>query len=179
MKKATWVWQRIKIGVVPLVIVGIPLFGLVSVWDFLRAWGLHLFHRSWIDVPFSVAIAGGVALLAGMLLLRPTVQKFFKELLPGVPIIGPILLRVMVPKEDLKLVEVQTYDGNWEYALCLHVWKEKGAIRYRVHTLGLGSGRLFSRVEEKNILLIPAAKQHEAWMIVLSMGLLSEDRKSV
>ncbi|MBU6142250.1 hypothetical protein KGO95_04040 [Patescibacteria group bacterium] len=174
-----WAWERIKIGVVPLVIVGIPVFGLVSIWGFFGRWGLHMFHRSWIDIPLSTAIVGLLALLDGMLLLRPTLQRFFKNLLPEIPIIGPILLRIMVPKDDLGLVEIQTFDGNWEYALCLHVWEDKDETWYRVHTLGVGSGRLFSRVRARNIRLIATSKQHEAWMIVLSMGLLSGDHKSV
>lgn len=173
-----WAWERIKIGVVPIAIIGLPVFALVSVWNFLGRWGLHLFHRPWIDVPISMTIVTVLALLDGMLLLRPTLQQFFKRLLPSLPIVGPILLRIMVPKDDLGLVEVQTYDGNWEYALCLHVWEDKKETWYRVHTLGVGSGRLFSRAHAKNIRLIPTSKQHEAWMIILSMGLLSADHKS-
>lgn len=172
-----WAWSRIKIGVVPLVILAIPVAGASYIWGVFVNMGLHLFKRQWVDVPFSIALVLTLCLLSGILLLRPKFQNFFKEVLPALPIIGPVLLRVLVPKEDLKLIEIQTYDGNWEFALCLHTWVEYGETWNRAHTLGFGSGKLFSRVSLKNILVIPEYKQRDAWMVVLSMGLLSGEHK--
>lgn len=172
-----WIWTRIKIGVVPLVILAIPIAGASYIWGVFVNMGLHLFKRQWVDVPFSIALVLTLCLLSGILLLRPKFQDFFKEVLPRIPIVGPILLRVLVPKDDLRLIEVQTYDGNWEYAISLHTWEEDGVIWYRVHTLGFGSGKLFSRVDKKNIRLIPDEKQRDAWVVVLSIGLLSGEHK--
>ena len=168
-----WIWTRIKIGVVPLVILAIPFVGASYIWGVFVNMGLHLFKRQWIDVPVSIVLVLALCLLSGILLLRPKFQDFFKEVLPAIPIVGPILLRILVPKDDLRLIEVQTYDGNWEYAISMHAWTEDGITWYRVHTLGFGSGKLFSRVAEKNILIIPDNKQHDAWVVVLSIGLLS------
>lgn len=172
-----WIWTRIKIGVVPLVILGIPVAGASYIWGIFVNMGLHLFKRQWVDVPFSIALVLTLCLLSGILLLRPKFQGFFKEVLPALPIVGPVLLRILVPKEDLKLVEIQTYDGNWEFALCLHKWTDGDTVWYRAHTLGFGSGKLFSKVAEKNISLIPDDKQRDAWVILLSMGLLSGEHK--
>lgn len=172
-----WIWIRIKIGVVPWVILGIPVLGAKYIWGIFNESGLHIFKLAWADVPLSIIVVLAIGLLSGILLLRPAFQDFFKKVLPAIPIIGPMLLRVLVPKEDLKLVEIQTYDGNWEYAISLHVWTEDGIVWYRVHTLGFGSGKLFSRVDSKNIRLIPDEKQRDAWVVVLSIGLLSGEHK--
>ncbi len=172
-----WAWLRIKIGAVPFVILGIPIAIGMYIWGKFNQWGIHPFKIQWADVPLSILGVSALFLLSGILLLRPKFQEIFKEILPNIPFIGPILLRMIVPKEDLKLVEVQTYGGNWEYAFCLHKWPEDGVTWYRVHTLGFGSGKLFSRVDEKNILSIPDYKQRDAWITVLSMGLLSGENK--
>lgn len=172
-----WAWIRIRIGVVPWVILGIPIVGVKYIWGVFDKSGLHYFKMTWADVPLSITLVLALGLLSGILLLRPAFQNFFKKVLPAIPIIGPVLLRALVPKDDLRLVEIQTYDGNWEYAISLHTWEEDGIIWYRVHTLGFGSGKLFSRVDAKNIRLIPDDKQRDAWVVVLSIGLLSGEHK--
>lgn len=178
LKKAwQWAWESIKIGVIPYIVLVIPLFISQKIWAFTMSFGFHFLGNYWIDVPLNIILASVALLCTGYLIRKPTFQDFVKNYLVLIPYVGPVLYVSLVPHGDIKLLEVMTYDDNWEYALKFHDWKENGVTWYRVHTLGFGSGKLFSRVNGKNIWLIPNEKQRDAWMILLSMGLLSGENK--
>lgn len=172
-----WVWATIKIGVIPYVILAVPVFVAQKIWSFTISLGFKFFNNYWIDVPINILIVMSALLFSGYLIRKPFFQNFVKNYLVLIPYVGPVLYASLVPHENIVLLEVQTYDGNWEYALCLHKWTENGLTWYRVHTLGFGSGKLYSRADAKNIWLIPDEKQHDAWVVLLSMGLLSGENK--
>ncbi len=176
MKKAwEWAWERMKIGAVPYAILVIPYMLICWIWGAMVKYGHVFFRNEWLDVPLNVIVISAVLILTGWLLLRPWFQSIVKRHLVRVPRIGTLLYISLVPKEDIELVEVQTYDGNWEYALLLRTWPDEGKRWHRVHTLGFGSGKLYSRAEEKNIRRIPPEKQRSAWVTIFSFGLLTEE----
>lgn len=173
-----WAWETIKIGVIPYVILAVPAFVLMKIWSFVMSLGYKFSGNYWLDVPLNVLTAASALLFSGYLIRKPFFQNFVKNWLVMFPYIGPVLYASLVPHEDIALVEVQTYDGSWEYALKFHDWIEDGSHWYRVHTLGFGSGKLYSRADARNIRMIPDDRQQDAWATLLSMGLLSGEKKS-
>lgn len=173
-----WAWETVKIGAIPFVVLSIPFFVATKVWSLIISLGFRFSGNYWLDVPLNILMVFGLLLLVGFLIRRPLFQNFVKDYLVLIPYVGPVLYTSLVPHEDIILIEVQTYDGNWEYALCLHIWPEDGIIWYRAHTLGFGSGKLYSRVDARNIRMIPGDRQRDAWATLLSMGLLSGEKKS-
>ena len=172
-----WIWATIKIGAIPYVILAVPVFVVQKIWSFTISLGFKFFGNYWLDVPLNILIVASALLFSGYLIRKPFFQNFVKNYLVLIPYIGPVLYASLVPHENIILLEVQTYDGNWEYALKFHDWQDYGLHWYRVHTLGFGSGKLYSRVNSKNIRLIPDDKQQDAWVVLLSMGLLSGEKK--
>ncbi|GEM_PF-6519281 len=172
-----WAWETVKIGVIPYVILAVPVFVIQKVWSFAISLGLKISGNYWLDVPLNLLIVVSALLFSGYLIRKPFFQNFVTDYLVLMPYVGPVLYASLVPHEDISLLEVQTYDGNWEYALKFHEWDEDGVHWYRVHTLGFGSGKLFSRADARNIRQIPDRRQRDAWATLLSMGLLSGEHK--
>ncbi len=172
-----WAWATIKIGAIPYIVLAVPVFVGQKIWAYTISMGFKLSGNYWLDVPLNILIVASALLLSGYLIRRPIFQNFVKDYLVLIPYVGPVLYATLVPHEDIVLLEVQTYDGSWEYGLKFHDWVEDGVRWYRVHTLGFGSGKLFSRVYFKNIRLIPDNRQRDAWATLLSMGLLSGEKK--
>jgi len=116
--------------------------------------------------------------LLGSLFKMAWFKNFGEKYFLKVPVIGGILF-VLIIDRKLELVEVRTAPGVnlesggcWEYAIITKdPWEEKGIWWYRVHTLGLTSNRLLSRVSE-DIVLPVNKSQKEALLTVISMGLL-------
>ena len=172
-----WIWQKVKFGIVPLFIICIPIFLAYKLWEIVVAWGLHITKNDLFDVPISIAILITISFLFGYLLDRPALQKFLKENCLEVPIVGGLLLVLLLPKEELQLVEIRTtwgptpQEGNWEYALVTtKPWNDGSVTWYRVHTLGW-TGKLFSRIGQSNVRQIDRSPR-EVWITVFSMGLL-------
>lgn len=175
-------WPRVKLGLIPLVIIAIPVFLGKEFWGLVDAWGVHLIGNDLADVPVNLVILLVGCYLLGLLLEFPKVKVFIQENSLKLPLIGGLVYAVLVPHEDVKLVEIKTFWGptpaeeNWEYALVTYgPWIDKEDYTwYRVHTLGW-AGRLFSRVGERNI-RETGLPDREVWMIVISMGLLNPPR---
>ncbi len=172
-----WAWGTVKIGAIPYVVLAIPVFVAIKIWLLAINLAYNFFDNYWLDVPLKILIVCLLLLMSGYMIRRPFFQNFVKNWLVLIPYIGPVLYASLVPHDDIVLLEVQTYDGDWEYGLKFHDWEEDGVHWHRVHTLGFGSGKLFSRVDSKNIRLIPESKQRDAWATLLSMGLLSGEKK--
>ncbi len=171
-------WSRIKLGAIPLIIIFIPIGLVFYLWGLVDAWGLHLTKNSFYDVPISFLILLVAVWLLGSLFTKAWFKDFGEKHFLKVPMIGGLLF-VLIIDRKLELVEVRTAPGTnlesggfWEYALVTKdSWMEDGNIWYRVHTLGLTSNRLSSRVS--NDIVRPLNRsQREALLTVVSMGLL-------
>lgn len=172
------VWATVKIGLIPLALIFIPMLMIDWLWAAVNAWGIHPFNNNLIDVPLNIILALFGSYLVGYLFKRPKFQEFAKNYFIKIPVLGGLLLHLIVPKCELRLVEIKTVPGftaaeeNWEYALVMQeAWLEDEIIWYCVHTIGW-AGKLFSRVGEGNVKIIPPEKQKEAWVTIISMGLL-------
>jgi len=172
------VWAKIKVGLIPLVVIVIPAFIVYKTWLVISNFGVHPFSNDLLDVPINISIILVIAYSIGCLFKRPNFQEFSKKHFVNIPIVGGILLHIIVPRCDLRLVELKTFsgpsnqEGDYEYALVMREsWKEDGKTWYCVHTLGW-AGRLFSRVSESNIRNIPDNQQKEAWVTIFSVGLI-------
>ena len=176
-----WAWETIKIGVIPYVVLAVPGFIIQKIWSYTISIGFKFFGNYWLDVPINILVGVSALLVSGYLIRTPFFQNFVKNWIVLIPYAGPVLYASLVPHDDIVLLEVQTYDGNWEYALKFADWEERSGDLdvhwYRVHTLGFGSGKLYSRADARNIRLIPEKRQRDAWATLLSMGLLSGENK--
>ena len=177
-------WPRVKLGLIPLVIICIPVFLGKESWRLVDSWGLHLVGNDLADVPINLAILFVGCYLLGLLLELPLVKDFIKDNSLKLPVIGGLIYAVLVPHGDVRLVEIKTLwgssdaaDENWEYALVTNgPWTdERGNSWHRVHTLGW-TGKLFSRVGKNNV-RETGLSDRDVWMIVLSMGLLNPPKK--
>ena len=171
------IWPDIKLGAVPFVVISALLFLTYEVWGVVNSWGLHLVGKKLFDVPISISILLALLFFLGRLVRQPTFNQFAKENFIKIPVIGGLLLLLFLPKHELRLIETKTVYGtmpaeeSWEYALVTKDLGEEGGVKwYRVHTLGW-TGKLFSRVGEKNVRLT-GKPDKDVWMTVLSMGLL-------
>jgi|SRR3989344_1050099 len=170
-------WSRIKLGIIPLLVVGLLIFLVYKVGEIINDWGLHLVGNPLFDVPINVVIVLFATFLFGCLLEYPPFNNFAKENFAEIPIIGGLLLLLLLPKHELQLVEIRTVPGNtpeeenWEYAIITKELPVENGVRwYRVHTLGW-TGKLFCRVSERS--LRPTNRpDRDVWLSVFSMGLL-------
>lgn len=179
-------WPKIKLGLIPVIIIGISVYlamKLRGLWRLIDVRGLHLVGNDLVDVPINIAILLVGGYLLGWFSEVPKVKALIKESSLKLPIIGGLVYAVLVPHDDVKLVEIKTLWGltpaeeNWEYALVTYgPWPESdGTIWYRIHTLGW-AGKLFSRVGKNNV-RDTGLPDREVWMVVISMGLLNPPRK--
>ena len=173
MKK---LWQWFKLGVPPLIITFIVKYASCWIWNGKDNWGLHLVNNLFLDIPITAIIIFFSGCLYGYLVSREWFEKFAKEYLLVIPVIGWLVVCIL-PKGNLKLIEVRTTWGPtleescWEYALeTRDPWLEDGVIWHRAHTLGW-TGKLFCSVGDGNIREI-SVPQHKAWITILSLGLL-------
>lgn len=170
------VWARIKLGAIPFVVVAIILFLVYHLSGFVLHWGFHFTGNSSLDVLVNIAVVIVSTCYFGYLFERNGFQSFARDYFPRIPLLGPILLLLILPRK-LDLIEIKTVpglcveDGSFEYALITRdPWEENGIKWYRAHTLGL-TGRLYARISESNVR--PTNRtDREIWLTVISMGLL-------
>ncbi len=170
--------DNIRLGGTPLVILVIFYLALSWSWNWGVSKSYHLVDNIALNLFLNLLSISVVACVFGYLRKRDGFQNFITIFLKF-PIVGPMIYRLLAVG-PLTVVEVRTVWGPtpeesaWEYAILLGSWEEDidGRILkwYRVHTLGFGSGKLFSRVGSLNIILIPNNEQKDAWLVILTMG---------
>lgn len=175
-------WSRIKLGAVPLILISIPVGLVLYLWGRVDALNnrLHfnLTGNGFFNVPASFLILLATAWLLGSLFKMSWLKSFGEKHFLKVPLIGGILFILIIDRK-LELIEVRTAPGMnlesggfWEYAVVTKdPWLEDGITWYGVHTLGLTSNKLASRVS-MDIVRPLNKSQREALLTVLSMGLL-------
>lgn len=171
-------WLRIKLGAVPLILLSIPVGTSFYLWKKIDSLGLHLTQNVFYDVPIKLAILLVFTWLLGSLFKMAWFKNFGEKHFLKAPFVGGILFALIIDRK-FEIVEIRTAPGVtldrggcWEYAVVTKdPWQEDGLTWHSVHTLGLTSNRLFSRVSAD--VLRPLKKsQQEALLTVLSMGLL-------
>jgi len=170
------IWPRIKLGAIPFIVAAIIFFLSEQLWNIVLGKGLNLTGNNFLDVPINLAIILAAIYLLGFLFEKQSLQEFAKIYFHKVPIFGPMLLLLILPRK-LELVQIKSTPGNfgeegcWEYAIVVRdAWEEGGLVWYRVHTLGW-TGKLYSRISASNVR--PTNRPaRDVWASVFSMGLL-------
>ncbi len=166
------VWPRVKLGIIPLIILGIPVWLMWELGSVINSLGFHFFKSSLLNVPLNVAVILTVSFLLGYLLDRSQFQNFIKRNYVNVPFPFSLIWMLFLSRGEVKLIQIQTYDGNWEYALeTMESWEEGGKLWHRVHTLGW-TGKLFSQVRDDNVKEVDRPER-AVWMSVFSLGLFN------
>ncbi|MBI3046356.1 MAG: hypothetical protein HYY86_02360 [Candidatus Harrisonbacteria bacterium] len=184
MKKVfAWLWDNFKLGVTPLILLIIIWIAIAWLSPLVLRWGslllkFHIVNLVAVDVSLNLLILSLAIMIFGYLRKLEWFQKFICIFLK-VPIVGLPIYKVLSVKPFI-LVEVRTVWGPtpeescWEYAILLGEEEEelpdRKLIWYRAHTLGMGSGKLFSRVGRLNIRFLSKKEQKRAWLLVMTMG---------
>lgn len=170
------IWSRNKLGAIPFIVAAILLYLAYHISHFILAWGLHLTGNDLFDALINMVIIFMATYFFGWLFEREHFQEFAKAHFPKIPLLGPMMLLLILPRK-LEMIEIKTVpgfreeEGGWEYAILTRdPWEENGVIWYRAHTLGLG-GRLFPRISSSHVR--PTNRpDRDVWMSVFSMGLV-------
>jgi hypothetical protein len=171
------IWSKIKLGIIPIVLLGVPVFIFYELLLMISAIRFRVFGNPFLDVPLSVAIVLGIAFVFGHILEWPRVKDWIRKYYIKIPFLGRILLVLAIPKHELEIIEVKTTpgptheEGCWEYAVITKDWEENGMRWYRAHTIGIG-GKLFSRISESNVRHLSPREKKAVWLTVLSFGFL-------
>ena len=187
-KVLAWVWENFKLGVTPLILLIIIRLTIAWLSPLALRWGslllkFRIVNLVAVDVSLNLLILSAAIVIFGYLRQLEWFQEFILIFLK-VPIVGLPIYKVLSVK-PFTLVEVRTVWGPtpeescWEYAILLGEEKEELPDRkltwYRAHTLGLGSGKLFSRVGRLNIRFLSKKEQKRSWLLVMTMGFYDSD----
>lgn len=179
-KYILFLWELIKLGGTPLIIVTIFWLTICWGWDL----GVHHSHNfvdnKILNVGLNLAMVSVASAVFGFIRKQLWFQNLIINFLK-VPIAGPLVYRLLAVG-PLTLVEVKTVWGPtpeecaWEYAILLGSWDDNIFGRtltwFRVHTLGFGSGKLLERTGKAIIIFIPNEEQKNAWIVVIIMGFI-------